>query len=240
MCSKERKKELKRVEKLLKIKFKNRMLLDKALTHTSYAHEVLHSEEHYEKLEFLGDSVLSLVINEYLYENLSDLPVGQLSRFKSLIVSDSSLYKISEGLGLGEFLNLGKGEQLSGGNHKSSLLADIMESIIGAYYLDSGLKKVKRLILRLLNDTIEHSMNIVEKKDYKSKLQEYSQKRFKISPEYYVINISGPEHSRIYKIGVKINGEELGEGTATNKKDAEKMAAKEALNKLLNKNEKGV
>ncbi len=230
-----RKQKLRKLEKILKIRFKDMNLLDKALTHTSYAHEILNNEEHYEKLEFLGDSVLSLVINEYLYNSLKNEPVGQLSRLKSLIVSDSSLYKLSEKLGLGAFLNLGKGEQQSGGNHKSSLLADIVESIIGAYYMDAGLKKVKKFILWMLTETIEWSMNIEEKKDSKSKLQEYMQKQYKISPEYYIIEVKGPEHNRVYEIGVRMNDRELGRGLASNKKDAEKIAAKNALYNLKKK-----
>ncbi len=236
----ERKKKLKELQKRLHIKFRSIDRLNEALTHISYSHEILRNESHYEKLEFLGDAVLSLVINEYLYKTLKNLPVGELAKFKSIIVSDFSLFKISESLFLGDYLNLGKGEKLSGGDKKSSILADVLEAIIGAYYLDSGLKKVRKFILSIFAETIKESINFKIEKDYKSKLQEFVQREYKVQPEYFIIGVYGPEHKKTYEIGVKIKGIEYGRGTGSSKKNAEKLAAKKALKNLIEVKDKDI
>ena len=226
---KERKKKLNKFQKKLKIKFKNLNLLNKALTHSSYAHEVYNNEEHNEKFEFLGDSLLSMTVVEYLYLNYTNLREGSLSKLKSYIVSEKVLYDISNEIQLNQYLLLGKGEERTGGRLKMSLVSDGVEALIGAFYIDSGLKKCKKFILRLFIDVIEQNSDFPNILDYKSELQKEIQRKYKQNPEYYLIEEDGPDHEKKFIIGVRINKKILGRGEGPNKRSAEREAAKNAL-----------
>ncbi|MBU1075666.1 MAG: ribonuclease III [Spirochaetes bacterium] len=226
---KNRKKELYNFFKILKIRFKDIGLLNKALTHSSYAHEMYSNEEHNEKFEFLGDSLLSMLIVEYLFLNYKTLREGDLSKLKSYIVSEEVLYSIAGNIELNKFLLLGKGEEITGGREKRSLISDALEGVIGAYYIDSGLKKCRALILRLFKEVIEHNITSDNIFDHKSELQKKIQKKYKSNPEYYLIEEDGPDHKKIFKVGVRLNSKVLGVGKGKNKRVAEKEAAKKAL-----------
>jgi len=221
--------ELQRLQKIMGVKFHNLPLLNMALTHSSYAHETYKSENHNEKLEFLGDALLSFIIIDYLYTQYTEFNEGDLSRLKSYLVCEDRLYSIAMKLHLNEYLMLGKGEELTGGRNKKSLLSDAIEALIAAYYLDSGLKKCKEFVIKLFKDEIENKKDLISLDDYKSQLQKYTQKLYKLNPEYYLIEENGPDHNKTFKVGVKLNGKVLGIGIGPNKRTAEKKAAQEAL-----------
>ncbi len=229
---KNRKKKLKKFQKILKIRFKNLNLLDKSLTHSSYAHEIYNNEEHNEKFEFLGDSLLSVFIVEYIFFYYHTLREGDLSKLKSYIVSEDVLYDIALSINLNQFLLLGKGEEITGGRDKKSLISDALEAVICAYYMDSGMKKCKKVVLRLFKNVIESSNDFDNIMDYKSELQKAIQRVHKTNPEYYLIDEVGPAHKKIFKVGVRMNNKVLGIGEGPNKRVAEKEAAKKALEKL--------
>ena len=229
---KQRKIALNEFQAALKIQFKDIFLLNKALTHSSYAHEVMHNDEHNERLKFLGDSILSYIIVEYLYKNFDNLDEGELSKLKSYIVSENILHSIANNINLHKYLLLGKGEELTGGREKKSLISDAVEGLIGAYFLDRGLKKAKKLVIFFLKDYLSNFDNINDVFDFKSQLQEYIQKRYKKNPLYTVIKEDGPEHKKIFEVAVMIDNDILGPGIGPNKKWAEKAAAKDALSKI--------
>ncbi len=227
-------------ELALGIKFKNKRLLQQALTHSSYAHErYKDKEKSNEKLEFLGDAVLSLVIVEELIKQFKNLKVGELARLKAYLVSEKTLSEIAEEINLGNYILLGQCEKNSKGYLKRSILANTFESVIGAYYLDRGYKKVKKFVIRLFQPRMEIITDAGSIKDYKSQLQEYIQEKFHTTPEYVLLKSEGPSHERIFTAGVKINGELMGVGKGKTRKEAEQIAASEALNKLLKENQNG-
>jgi ribonuclease-3 len=235
---KTRKKELKKFQKSLKVRFKDLSLLNQALTHTSYAHEVLRSQEHYEKLEFLGDSVLSLVLVEHLYRNYPELQEGTLSKFRSYVASDSILYLIAQKFSLNKYILLSRGEEMTDGRNKKSLMSDAIESLIGAYYLDSGLKKARKLVLFLLNDFLNDMDRLDEHFDFKSQLQEITQRYYRKNPVYCVVREEGPEHRKVFETVVKLDDRVLGRGRGENKKASEKEAARNALQRMNRKENK--
>ncbi len=227
----ERRKELQLFEKNAGIRFRRIDLLNLAFSHRSYANEtpgVLNNE----KLEFLGDSVLGLVVSEYLFEQLEDRNEGDLARIKSFVVSEDSLAVIAKELKIDNFILIGKGEEYSGGRSKKAILADCMEAIIGAYFLDTGFKGAKAFVLRYLIPQIDSVLADRHKKDYKTLLQEYVQKRFKSYPKYQLVRKTGPDHDRTFWVEVRINGETCGEGKGKNKKEAEQNAASIAYQKI--------
>lgn len=229
---KSRRKELKKFQKGLRIRFRDPMLLNKALTHTSYAHEVLHNEEHNEKLEFLGDAVLSLALVEYLYLKYPHLQEGMLSKFRSYVASGNILHQIARKISLSRFILLSRGEEMTDGRNKKSLMSDAIESLIGAYYLDSGLKKTKKFILSLLSDFLRDVDRLDELFDFKSQLQELTQRHYRKNPVYAVVKEEGPEHRKIFETVVKLDDRLLGRGRGENKKAAEKEAARNALQRM--------
>ena len=229
---KERKKDLHEFQKILKIRFKNLNLLNQGLTHSSYAHETYNNEEHNEKFEFLGDSILSMFTVEYLFFKYTELREGDLSKLKSYIVSEEVLYNVSKKIDLNKYLLLGRGEERTGGRMKKSLISDALEAIIGAYYIDSGLKKSKKLILKIFFDVIKDYNGFPSILDYKSELQKDIQKVHKKNPEYYLIKTTGPDHEKTFKVGVRVNKKVLGIGEGYNKQSAEKEAAKDAIKSL--------
>lgn len=208
------------------IKTDNEYLYQTALTHTSFANE--HGKESYERLEYLGDAVLELVMSEYLYKTTS-YEEGEMTKLRSHYVCENALYEYSLRIGLNEFLLLGHGEYESGGKYRKAIVADIFEAFIGAMYLDKGLETVKKFIHSNVIDLIENKEFIFEE-DYKSKLQELVQTD-KRSLQYIVVDEEGPAHNKLFTVEVKIDDIIYGVGKAHSKKEAEQEAAKDALSK---------
>ena len=227
----ERRKELQLFEKNAGIRFRRLELLNLAFCHRSYANEIAGTDNN-EKLEFLGDSVLGVVVSQYLYEELKDKNEGDLARIKSFVVSEDSLAQISRELKIDNFILIGKGEEYSGGRSKKAILADCLEAIIGAYFLDSGFKNVRLFVLKFIIPQINKVLEDKPHKDYKTLLQEYVQKRYKNYPKYVLTKKTGPDHDRTFWVEVKINGETKGAGSGKNKKEAEQKAASQAYNSL--------
>ncbi len=224
-ASSERRKELQLFERQAAIKFRRLDLLNLAFAHRSYANENEGQLDNNEKLEFLGDSVLGLVVAEYLFEQLSDRAEGDLAKIKSFVVSEDSLAEIARRLKVDNFILIGKGEEYSGGRTKKTLLADAMEAIIGAYFIDSGFRASRKFILRYLIPEINKVLENRHKKDYKTLLQELVQKAYKTYPRYSLTKKTGPEHSKTFWIEVSVEGETYGPGKGKNKKEAEQSAA---------------
>ena len=213
----------------LNIKTDNIDLYERALTHTSYANE--NNCESYERLEYLGDAVLELVMSEYLFNHM-DKNEGELTKYRAHYVCEDALYEYSIKLGLNDELKLGKGEEASGGKYKKAIVADIYEAFIGALFLDQGFEQAKKFIYDSAIPFVENnSFEFIH--NYKSELQELVQTD-KRSLEYEITNEEGPAHDRTYTAIVKIDDVVYGEGTAHSKKDAEQMAAKDALSKSVN------
>ena len=224
---------LKNLEKKLDYKFKNRDLLKEALTHSSFQKRSLKDKTaNNQRLEFLGDSVLDLIVTESLYCKLTSFSEGKLTKVKSIIVSKDILAKWANHLSLGKYILLGKGEDLTGGRKKLSILADCFEALLGAIYLDSGLIKTKKIISSFIKEEIALIIKGKYEEDFKTLLQEISQKNMKCLPEYFLIKEKGPDHKKIFCIEVKLKKITYGTGAGENKKVAEQDAAKKALIKL--------
>jgi len=228
----DRKKELQLFERHTGIRFRELEFLDQAFTHRSYAHELGESAGNNERLEFLGDSVLGLVVSEYLYETLPDQPEGEMARIKSFVVSEASLSEIAKKLRIDNFILIGRGEEFSGGRLKKAILADALEAIIGAYYLDSGFLAVGKFLHRMLIPEINKVLEDRHAKDYKTLLQEHVQKRMKTYPRYQVVQKSGPDHDKTFWIEVHIGERSFSAGKGKNKKEAEQDAARHAYQAL--------
>ncbi|MBN1524494.1 MAG: ribonuclease III [Spirochaetales bacterium] len=234
----ERKKELKLFQQLSKIRFKSIKLLNLSFSHRSYANETPGDIDNNERLEFLGDSVLGLIVSEYLYHILEDKPEGDLAKIKSHVVSEEILASIAKRLRVDNYILIGKGEEYSGGRSKKTLLADALEAIIGAYYIDSGYIPVKAFVLENLIPEIDKVIQDKHQKDYKSLLQELVQKKFRTYPRYTIVSKMGPDHDRTFVIEVSINNKNYGKGKGKNKKEAEQQAAGVAYIALTEKKEK--
>ena len=225
------------LEEKLNYKFKNKELLLRALSHKSYIFYSKHKyHESNERLELLGDSVLSLIIIENLLQRYPESSEGVVSKLKAKIVSETALETIAKKFELYDYLLLGRGEFNLGQNNTTSILADTVESIIGAIYKDGGLGEVKKFIMEHFEEIIELCCEKNFFKDYKTKLQEYTQKNFKNKPVYRVLKEEGPEHNKTFYIEVEVNNKIFGQGKGRNKKEAEQNAAKEALKKINNSN----
>lgn len=222
---------LEELEDRLNIKFDNRKLLETAITHSSFANQYKNIEFN-ERLEFLGDSVLQLSVTEYLYNNFKDKSEGELTKARALIVCENSLYEIAKGWSLGKYINMSKGEELTGGRDRVSIQADCVEAIIAAIYLDKGLEKAKSFIIDHLKYTINKAVNNEIILDYKTKLQEVLQKNGEVDICYELIKFEGPPHRRKFYTKVIIDSKDMGEGNGYSKKEAEQNSAKEALNRL--------
>ncbi|OGD14222.1 ribonuclease III [Candidatus Atribacteria bacterium RBG_19FT_COMBO_35_14] len=221
------------LEKKLDYKFKNKTLLNEALTHPSFQKKSLKDKTtNNQRLEFLGDSVLNLIVTEHLYRKLTSFSEGKLTKIKSVMVSKDILAKWADRLSLGKYIILGKGEDSTGGRNKLSILADCFEALLGAIYLDSGLQKAKKIISSFINKETELIMKGKYGEDYKTLLQEISQKKMKCLPEYCLIKEKGPDHKKIFCIEVRLKKIIYGSGTGENKKEAEQNAAQNALKKL--------
>lgn len=220
---------LKELERKLKINFKSKELLQRALTHKSYAHMYGIKEDN-ERLEFLGDSVLNLVISEYLCHLYPAYDEGKLTKLKSSLVNRKSLLLWAKKLSLGDYLLISEEEEAAGGRQRDSLLSNALEALIGAIYEDQGWDKIRKFFLGQIP-----TLKGIRKADYKSRLQELIQKRYKILPEYGVKTESGPAHKKFFEIEVKVKGRVFGHGTGWSKKAAEQEAAKKALTKVRTK-----
>ena len=207
--------------------FKNKQLLKTALTHTSYAYE--HNVSSNEKLEFLGDSILEFVSSEYMYNKYTNLKEGEMTKVRATVVCEKSLYKIATLHNFSDFLYLGKSEVMTGGNKRPAILADSVEAVIAAMYLDGGLEAAKKFIVENLKDEIEVATKHVGQKDYKTVLQEELQKNGEVKIEYKIIKESGPDHNKTFEAEVSLNGKKLATGVGKSKKEAEMQAAKKAL-----------
>lgn len=219
---------IKKIEDNLGIIFNSKSLLIEALTHSSYINQNKNIE-HNERLEFLGDSVLQLSISEYLFKNYIHKSEGELTRIRALIVCENSLHEVAQKLSLGRYLFMSKGEELTGGRDRVSILADCVEAIIAAIYLDHGLEKAKEFIMRNFQDIIKKAINNEIVLDYKTKLQEILQQKGEVSIIYDLIKFEGPPHRRKFYTEVEVDGKILGVGSGFSKKEAEQNAAKEAL-----------
>ncbi len=222
------------IEKQLGYEFKNKKLLALAFVHRSFFNEKKEIvKEHNERLEFLGDSVLGLIISDYLYGILPDCPEGDLSHLRSHIVEASSCVHYATKLGLADHILLGKGEKMNDGRGRDTILADFFEALIGAIYLDGGLESAAKFFFFHFLEDIEVAIK-GPPRNHKAELQDYSQKKHQKPPEYRVSKESGPDHSKMFHIVVLIDGNEVGEGTGSSKKVAEQNAAEDALKKLRN------
>ncbi len=231
MLSAARKKNLKKFLKNINIEMTEVELLDEALTHPSFNFESKKTEyKDYERLEFLGDSVLRLFVSEFLYDKYSDYDEGKLTKIRSNLVSDRFLYGIALDLGVSPYLNIGKHEEKSGGRNKESILACAMEAILGAIFKDCGVEKVKQFIFKLYSDV--NINEVMYNFNSKELLQEYTQEKNKDLPVYSLVKEFGPAHDKTYKVEVLYHNNVIGNGTGKTKKDAEKAAALDALKKL--------
>lgn len=220
---------MEKLEKYLCYTFKNKKLLQNALTHSSYANEMRGSVSSNERLEFLGDSVLSLIVSSYIYENFKNKPEGELTRLRSSLVCEKALCSFSRQLNLGEFLLLGKGEKKTGGDNRDSILADAFEAVLAAIYLDSGFNSAKQFVMRFVLPELESYDKKADFKDYKTLLQEIIQRNPEESINYILTDESGPDHNKKFTVEVRLNSNIIGTGTGKSKKEAEEFAAKQAL-----------
>lgn len=233
-------KNTRELEDSLGYRFKDSKLLIEALTHKSYQHENPDEALNYnERLEFLGDSVLGLVIAEALFMNETPLTEADMSKMKSYLVKEAVLFDTASRLSLGTYIRLGRGEESTGGRQKKSILSDGVEALFGAIFLDSNYETVKSIILRLFSDKISNIISKKEGYDFKSDLQEKSQSMFGILPEYRIVKQEGEEHKKVFTAEVYISGQLYGSGIGKSKKDAQMSAAKEALHRIRGAAQKG-
>jgi ribonuclease-3 len=219
----------------LDVIFLSASLLDSALTHRSFLNESSRQDGlyHNERLEFLGDAVLGLVVADLLYSRLSGRPEGEMARIKSIVVSEHTLAPIAGDIGIAEALRLGRGEELSGGRTKKALLADALEAVFGALFLDQGYSTVQRLVARLLEPAISEAIE-GQSKDYKTIIQEYAQKYLKTLPVYSLEKSEGPEHDRVFWVSCRLDGNDYGAFPGKTKKEAEQVAAADVHETLKN------
>ena len=214
-------------EKKLNYTFKNKELLETALTHSSYANEQRGGAVCNERLEFLGDSVLSIIVSDYLYNNFS-LPEGRLTKLRASLVCEKTLCRFSRSLQVGQFLKLGRGERATGGADRDSLLADAFEAILAAIYLDGGMEPAKKHVMRFVLEELRH-MEHENFKDYRTELQEVIQRNPEENLHYVLTGQSGPDHNKQFTVEVRLNSNVIGVGTGHSKKAAEQAAACKAL-----------
>lgn len=223
---------MKKLEEKLGYAFRDRSLLLHALTHSSYANERHGGDcQSYERLEFLGDSILGLITAEFLYAHEPRLPEGRMTKLRAELVCESSLYRVALKLELGKHMRLGRGEEHTGGRQRPSILADMVEAIIAAMYLDSGMEQSRRFVLEMIlkDAPIDESHTNA---DYKTRLQELVQRKSDQHISYTLTGESGPDHNKLFSFSVSINGVPAGEGSGRTKKEAEQMAAMKALEAL--------
>ena len=218
------------LEKEIEYRFKNQELLKTALTHTSYAYEK--GIQSNEKLEYLGDSILEFVSSEYLYKNYPKLKEGEMTKVRATVVCETSLYKIAQKHNFGQRLYLGKSEIASGGRSRTAILADSVEAVIAAIYLDGGMEEAKKFIIENLKEEIKIASKNVGQKDYKTVLQEKLQIKGEVVIDYIIVGEKGPDHDKEFEAEVRCNSKSLARGKGRTKKQAEMQAAKQALDNM--------
>lgn len=218
-------------EKIIKYEFKDKQLLKKALTHSSYCREhSIQAKDNNERLEFLGDAFFDAIIGVQLYNRLEKVDEGKLTKTRALIVCEKSLAVVGRKLGIGEYMNMGKGEAHSGGRDRESIIADAVEAVIGAIYLDGGYEEVSRFVSREFSETIDEALSGKLFTDYKTQVQETLQKRGqKTFISYHLDKEEGPDHDKTFYVHLICNGKTLGSGSGKSKKEAEQNAAKATL-----------
>ncbi len=224
--------EFRNLLKLLNINFKNISLLKLAFIHRSYLNEIKSEKQSNERLEFLGDSILSLVVSFYLFNLRKQDEEGELTNLRAFIVKTKSLSEAAKRMELGNYLKLSKGEEIGGGRENPQLLANTYEALLGAIFLDSGLETVQKVIHKTLLSLFEKELRSGPPKDAKSNLQEKVQEKYKESPYYKILSTHGPDHAKKFTVAVYIRGKEYGRGEGNSKQVAEEQSAKEALGRL--------
>jgi len=220
------------LEKKLGYVFRDKSILQTALTHSSYANETRSGTvQCNERLEFLGDSILGMTVAKYLYHNRPNMPEGKMTKLRAELVCEPSLVQIAEKLELGEHLYLGKGESLGGGRHRPSILADAVEAIFAAVLLDADMNRAEEIILRLLGESLEEN-HPTGTQDHKTALQELTQKKNGQNVTYHLLDATGPDHQKTFSVEVKLGDEIVGSGAGKSKKEAEQAAAAAALRYL--------
>ncbi len=216
-------------EKIIQYRFKNPQLLEEALIHSSFANEQKNKNIRCnERLEFLGDAVLSMVVSDYIFKLSPPLPEGELTKLRASLVCEKSLFRFAKRLDFGRFIKLGRGEKHNGGAQRTSILADAFEAVIAAVYIDGGMEEARKYILRFIEPEIANR-NTLSFKDYKTTLQEIVQKNPGELLEYVLVQESGPDHNKHFVVEVHLNSNVIGKGGGKSKKDAEQQAAREAL-----------
>ena len=223
-------KNLDRLSRNLGYTFNRQELLDEALRHSSYVNERDDKNlKDNERLEFLGDAVLDLAISHILMDFFKQAHEGDLSKLRAAVVNEKNLCQAAENLGLAQYLLLGKGEELTRGREKPSILANAMEALLGAIYLDSGFEKTMEIIFRLFGPDLVRLGEKSLSDDHKTLLQEYTQEKFKSRPDYLLVEESGPAHNKTFRVALRLDGRIIAEGTGASKKAAEQNAAQEAF-----------
>ena len=224
---------MKTLEEKLGYTFQNQKLLENALTHSSCANESRGRLSSNERLEFLGDSILGMVVADHLYRNHPDLPEGELTRARAALVCEESLVEVAQELGLGEYLRLGKGEEAGGGRQRPSIRADAVEAVLAAVYLDGGIGSARKIIQKYILS--REVAGLTKPHDYKTALQELVQRESGQVLRYRLTGEEGPDHNKRFFVAVELNGNCVGSGTGRSKKEAEQMAAKAAIEALEHK-----
>lgn len=221
-------KNVKLFEEKIGYVFKKKVLITEALTHSSFANEGKKHGVNNERLEFLGDSVLSIIIAEHIFAKYKSMPEGELTKLRASLVCESSLYEFAKKISLGEMLYLGKGEEMTGGRTRPSILADAFEAVLAAIYLDGGFESAREFVLGFVPNNLK-TKKTNNHSDYKTALQEIIQKNREEKIEYMLVSESGPDHDKSFTVEVHLNSNIIGTGDGRSKKQAEQNAAKEAL-----------
>ncbi len=230
MLSAERERELSSFLKDNDLQFSDLRLLNLAFTHTSFSNECKGAPDNNERLEFLGDSVLGMVTAEYLFSSFTRFHEGEFSKIKAVVVSEESLSEVALRMQFNRYILVGRGERSQGGSLKKAILADSMEAVIAALYLDQGLEAARRFVLSFIPQQVESFLeNKLAYKDYKTELQEYLQKRRGKVPRYVLVSQSGPDHDQVFSVSVELGTKVYGPAEGRNKKSAEQAAARMAL-----------
>lgn len=222
-------KQFEQLQNRIDVHFTDESLLTLAFIHKSFVNEHENEEGHNERLEFLGDAVLELAVTHFLYKNYPDQPEGQLTNWRSALVKGKNLARVSRALELGQYLLLSRGEELSGGREKDYILANTTEALIGAIYLDKGFEAANQFILKniviMLQEIIAQGLNV----DAKSHVQELAQEKLSLTPTYELLSESGPDHDKVFEMGIYLGKELAGKGQGPSKQEAEQAAARSAL-----------
>ena len=220
-------KSIQQLQQVIHYQFHNITFLEVSLTHSSYANEMRHQVRYNERQEFLGDAVLSIIVSDYLFNNYT-VPEGDLTKLRAALVCERSLDVMANKIGLGDYLRLGHGEEMTGGRTRPSIIADAFEALIAAIYLDSGIESAREFVLPFVIEMLEHEDSL-SFKDYKTILQEIIQQNPEEKLVYKLVGEKGPDHDKRFVVEVLLNSNVIGKGQGRSKKTAEQMAAKEAL-----------